>query len=99
MVSALSLLLPVRVPPLCLIDTDTGIVGMVNGSEEVGLFKPQTDMAVSTTSETFVLGSQLVADGKVANASGVVTLAMPTPGNLAGKLDVELPASPFEISG
>ena len=47
---------------------------------------------------THILGSNLTADGKVGNASGVATLAKPAAGQFPGTVDVEVDMSPFEVS-
>jgi hypothetical protein len=80
-----------------LIDKDTAVIGVANGSEQVGLVKPQTATTISSSQVTYILGSQLTADGKVGNASGVVTLAKPAAGQFAGTVDVEVDSTPFEV--
>jgi hypothetical protein len=77
--------------------TDDGIIGIPNGAEQVGLIKPQTATTISSSMVTYILGTQLTADGTVANASGVVTLAKPSAGHFSGTVDVEEDTSPFEV--
>jgi len=84
-----------------LIDTDNAILAVADGSVQVGLIRRQTAFAPSSAPGSFILGTQLVGNGRVTNASGFVAVAPPaTNAPINGRIDLEqTTGTPTEVPG
>jgi hypothetical protein len=88
-----------------LVGHDQAIVGFSNESVSFGFLRAQTGLAPPATPETYIAGTQFVANGSVPNYSGVITPTGPIDnhGSLTGTLDAEQillpPTDPVQISG
>jgi len=88
-----------------LIDTDNAILAVADGSVQVGVIRRQIAFAPSSAPGRFIFGTQLVGNGRVTNASGVVAVAPPAPNANApmnGTIDLEqtiTPTTSTEVPG